>query len=414
MKITLYQKSRTHATKFIEMRTDGNKFIRTWGLVGGKTQTTTKICTEKNVGKANYLSGEQQARAELEAKRTLKKKEGYSENIHGVIQNQIDRLSPDLNNLPESFCPCKPISDAPQTVLLNPETYAQRKHDGQCIIFSRGGKKSKAKMYLRRIEDKTYIAKTIPVLNDILENIPQNTLVMAEFSFERDSVKKEVATDITHILAKKDANLAYGAYHVLESIGKFQCHVFDILFYEGKFVGNLDYRDRYKLIEKIKNSNPPDIIEDWKAYIPTAKKNNWEGFVLRVPGEKSHIEYTMNGKAHRAGSYKYKFIRSDDFFVLEALKGKSGKHANLYCKFRVAQWDKNGDLIDRAYVGPGTLTHDQLADLTKEINSGNRKIPFVVEIEYQDFHTDSGALQFGQILRIRDDKIPSECIFECI
>ena len=120
----------------------------------------------------------------------------------------------------------------------------------------------------------------------------------------------------------------------------------------------------------------------------------------------------MDGKAHRKGSWKYKFTKTDEFIVDEVLYGKSGKHADFYAKFHVVQYDEDGNIINRGYVGPGTLTHEELKELTLRINNDTLKVPFVVEIEFQSFHDDTGKLEFGQILRLREDKIPEEVIYE--
>ena len=50
--------------------------------------------------------------------------------------------------------------------------------------------------------------------------------------------------------------------------------------------------------------------------------------------------------------------------------------------------------------------------MTLRINNDTLKVPFVVEIEFQSFHDDTGKLEFGQILRLREDKIPEEVIYE--
>lgn len=406
-KTTLYQKARTGKTKFITLSVVGDRLITEWGLVGGKSQKTEKVCKPTNVGRANELDGHQQALAELKSKLEDKLGSGYDTELGSAVTSLTAR---DFDkHLPENFCPPKPISNAPLSVLNNAATYAQRKHDGHCVILVRGKKTSK--MYTRRIEDRSISMSRFPVVQAQMDLLADQTLVLAELAYERKATQKEVATEIQRILGPDSSSEAASRYTALTATGTFICKPFDVLFYKGKFVGDHDYRERYAMLTDM-GLDVPKIIKDWRNYEETAKALGWEGFILRVPGDHSHVEYTMDGKARRVGSYKYKFTKTDDFIVTEALLGKSGKHASLYCKFKLSQLDAAGRSIDRAYVGGGTLTHDQLAELTAEIKSGARKFPFVVEVEYQTFHEDSGAIQFGQILRLRDDKRPSECIYE--
>jgi predicted DNA-binding WGR domain protein len=403
-KIKLYQKARTGKTKFIELSVEKNRLITVWGLEGGKTQRTEKICQPTNTGRSNARDGHEQALAEMTSKITEKREEGYGDSASEITTLRIAQL----DDLPTNFCPCKPIQETPQSVIDSPDTYGQRKDDGHCIILTNG---KTPHMYTRRIENRDDRIKLFAPVLDQMIYVPPKSLVLSELFFERTSIKKQVATDIGPMLSILDYGELKERYAELQTLGVVGCTSFDMMFFKGKFIGDLDYLERYKIMQDC-GLNVPPIIKDWRAYIPTAKKLKWEGFVLRVPGERSYIEYTLNGKPHRCGSYKFKFTCTDDFFVTEALYGKAGKHASLLCKFRIGQYDKNGHIIDRAYVGPGTLTHAKLAEITEQIETKKLKIPFTVEIEYQSLQPDSGAFQFGQILRLREDKAPNECVFD--
>ena len=76
----------------------------------------------------------------------------------------------------------------------------------------------------------------------------------------------------------------------------------------------------------------------------------------------------------------------------------------------IAQYLKDGTLHEMGKCGPGKLKHDYLKEITNDIDSGEIKFPFVIEIQYQSQQEDSGCLEFSQFLRIRDDKKPEECI----
>jgi ATP-dependent DNA ligase len=104
-------------------------------------------------------------------------------------------------------------------------------------------------------------------------------------------------------------------------------------------------------------------------------------------------------------------MKEGDFVVSEVALGKAGKHAKVYARFKLGQY-KDGELLDCGWAGPGTLSHDQLAEYTRDINSKKLKLPFVVEVEFRDWQEDSYCLEHPVIQRIRFDKEPKECEYE--
>jgi ATP-dependent DNA ligase len=344
----------------------------------------------------------------MQAKIEKKMKEGYTKTKPDedatILQTAVD-----LDNLPVNLCPNKPIgqSSLPDKVLNGKDTYGQRKHNGHCLILVRG--KETTKVYTRRMENITEFVKNNPVIRAEMDRLPKGSFLLFEAVFYHNKFKKEMPRFTAQMIRHQDPDGGLGRYKELSKLGTFRLVPFDVLFLKHKFVGNRDYKERYGALIALKY-DVPDLYVHWKSLLKDAEKNGWEGFVLRVPGEKSHVSYTMDGKAARAGSWKYKFVKEGDFFIDSCELGKSGKHAGFYAKFHVGQYDDDGNVIDRGFVGCGTLTHEELEQLTKDIDSQKRKLPFVVEIEYQSIHDESGKLEFGQIQRIRDDKTPKECI----
>lgn len=406
----LYQKTKLGKVKFLEFTTDGSKFITVWGQVGGKTQRTEKVCKGTNVGKANETTPEQQAILEMQAKIRLKKKKGYDTKMPKATDTIVEAKI-DLDNIPQSFCPNKPIGQkaCPKKVLEGKDTYGQRKYNGHCLFLVKGKKTSR--VYTRRMEEITDFVIDLPVIKDAMSKVKPGQFTMHEMIYFDKKLKKEVPRHVSSVIHKEDADEALERYKALEKTGEFTLIPFDILFEDHEFVGNKDYLDRRTILIGY-DHEVPNIIKNWKDNLKRAQEENWEGFVLRVLGEKSHISYTMDGTAHRAGSWKYKFVKECDCFIDEVLKGKSGKHAKFYAKFHAAQYDDDGNIIDRGYVGPGNLTHEELEELTKDLNSKKRTLPFVVEVEYQSIHDDTEKFEFGHMVRLRDDKKPKECISE--
>lgn len=406
----LYQRSKTGKVKFLDIKADGDKLVTEWGQLGGKTQLTVKVCKPMNLGKANERTAEEQAIAEMESKITLKKKEGYVETPLTGLEEvpKSDELAKiDLDRIPSSFCPVKPISKWPGSELYKEGTLAQRKHNGHCVFLVKG--KNTEHVYSRRMEDLTEVCKELPFIREQLEKLPLGAFVMTEVTYTLRGI--EIPKYVARVIRRDNPHEAMEVYKELSKEGTFHCRPFDILFQNHVCVGNQQYPARYNLLQAMKLNYIVEMLPWNEAICEIGRTAKWEGFVLRDPA-KSEISYTMDGKAHRQGSYKYKFTQEGDFVVDEALIGKSGKHSNFYSKFHIIEYDKNGKSIDRGYVGPGTLDHEELADITARINKKKLKLPFVVEIEYQSIHDETGKLEFGIIQRLREDKSPKDCIYE--
>jgi len=341
--------------------------ITTWGIMGGKPQISEKICVGLNIGKSNETTPETQAKLEMKAKITLLKKEGYSTKKPELDKLTIVKL--DLDNLPIEFCPSKPIGQeqCPQNVLDDEDTYGQRKHDGHCLILTHG-KKTK-KVYTRRMEDITKSVAHIPEIAAKLQAIPKGAMITYEFVFYDNKFKKEIAEIAGGVIRTDDPIEVTEKYEKFKKLGKFSMIPLDQLFKSHEFIGDTKtHLLRYKELQKA-DATTPELYFNWKTTaLKIAKKENWEGLILRTQDERSYVSYSMDGKAHKTGGWKHKFYKEGDFFVDEVLMGKSGKHANFYAKFHLAQYDENGNYIDRGYTGCGELTHNRLAELNLFVN----------------------------------------------
>ena len=413
-KIQLYGLTTSGKIKTIILEVKGDKLISTWGQLDGKMQTQGTTCVPTNEGRANERNGNEQACFEFDA--TVKKKceQGYVTGPDVLTGKSTRNAEVELDNLPESFCPSKPISKCPSKIENDPETYAQRKRNGNCIILSKNGGN---KVYSRTMKPLTPYLKDLPIIQEAFKAMKSGQMLNCEMTYEGKD-KKESTAILGSLVRTQDHDEAMEKFDQYSKTGKFTLWVFDVIFNKGKFVGDLEYMERYDMIPT--GLTKPEIITDWKKYVKyengtpkavgVAEKENWEGFVLRTPG-KSAITYTLNGKADRAGAYKFKFMKEGDFIVTGVEYGK-GKFEEVFAVFNLAQY-KDWELIDCGNAGPGILTHDELAEYTAEILSGKMSIPFVVEVEFRDWQeSPSTKLEHPTIQRIRWDKEPKECVYE--
>lgn len=405
-KVKIYQRAKTGKVKFIEVWTEGNELVRQWGTTDSKVQETRKQCEAKNSGRSNATTAEEQAIVEMGQLLERKKKEGYVESLDDVNETAVVEV--DLENLPKEFCPSKPHNKATKKILESEDTYAQRKHDGHCILLLLTDKK--ARVFSRRMEDITDHMEELPFIQDAFANMDEGSLIVCEVVYQRASDGKELTRPVAKLVRKKDREAVLQRYHEFSVEGDYKLYTFDIMYHEYKFCGDMKYKSRLGYISF--NLQTPEIIEDWKEKEDEAQEKKWEGFILRNDTIGSEITYSLNGKADRSGAYKYKFLGTDDFIVVGAQKGTSGKHRGLYATFNLQQYLSSGEAWDCGNCGAGKLSHDVLREITEQIDAGEITFPFVIEVEYQEREEDSLKMKFPQFVRIREDKTPEECICE--
>lgn len=425
MKTKLLAKSTSGKTKFIELEVDGNYLVTRWGYIDGKQQETKELCEAKNIGKVNATTAHEQAILDYNRKIKKKKDEGYiDENLwvsnmvgtpaSGQLPTKQDEL-PNLSNLQKYFCPCKPIVKPPKDC-LNGLYLADRKFNGVNLIWTRD-ENGRHHIYTRRIEDITDNIIWMPEFQKIEKHLANNSMILLELTYfdntRSSSTVLERPEQLRGIInSKRSLADVKKHYDVISQTGYIMPVIFDVMFWESKFMGNyfFEFRRR-KLIQHF-----PAYVASCDVFnkhsINKGKENGFEGFILREL--KGKLTYTMNGKAKRFGSWKYKFEETDDFVVIMAEKGK-GKNDKYFARFNLIQYDKNGLIIDCGYCGPGTLKVEELKELYKERSDSNgdyKILPFlVVEVLYRA-RTKDGKLEFPVLQRIRDDKKPEECIYE--
>ena len=421
--ITLKDRATNGKIKILKIWTEDNKLCREFGYEDGKKQKPTpKACQPKNVGKANATTGAEQAILELEALVIRKVSEGYrldhAFEVYGEIESRQVRYP-----LPESFTPSKPINSPPGDVKTN-KYCAQRKWNGVNIL-ALTDETSGLHFYTRRIKEITNIVENIPELQALNRlELPPDTLISLEFIYINEN-NIESPKDLRGVVSEKTTSQnATARYKSLP--GLFLVKVFDILMYKGNLVTDMDFIDRYELLRELvyrhNTDLQPVLTKDFNYTYHTdlAKNLKWEGYILRkLTGPASHIKFTFNGKASRAGAWKLKFFKEDDFFIYETQLGDSGRLAGLPSKFHLGKYDEDGNTVDCGWCGTGKLMTEELQPLSINLGLSHLnhipKTPItttrvVAEIKYSSEQLETNSLEHPVFMRVRHDKLDSECL----
>jgi ATP-dependent DNA ligase len=176
--------------------------------------------------------------------------------------------------------------------------------------------------------------------------------------------------------------------------------IFDCLSTEGRDLSSLPYKDRYRAAVSavLQLGQPFNILpcysisklgEFWQSL-----REQTEGFIIRRWS--SPWSDTL---------FKLKFEVEDDFVVLGHIEGQN-KHAGRMGALKVGQYD-NGTLVHVMNVGGGFTDQQRV-----EWWSGDYAIiGTVVQVKGKG-RFNTGALRHPNFVRIRDDKLPHQCILK--
>lgn len=415
-RIFLVQKNSYGRIKFIEMILDSDTVHRNWGLIGGKSQSTSNRYGYINKGKSNELSPEESAKEDFNRLIESRIKEGY------LVTKSLEEL-PDFDNdnmnfdsLPVQFCCSKPHTSISKTKLnkLLKEKRAKLfiKENGLCHFILITSKKE-VKIYTRRIDDHT---RKYPRIVKEVERLdfPPNTLLVGELIIDPE-------LDMPHMAAFKAVSSVSRSDtlkgKVKEDISKtlklqeetpVKMVIFNILFMDGvDFTKTLDYDKVLNLIDSFvlgKNEllRPREMKFDTydKAY-DWAKENLivFEGLVAWCIEENAEITY--NGKPNRRACYKLKATREDDVVAYgweEGSGSKQGKIGSLL----IGKYNEDDEIVPMGKVGAGLRIKEGDCDIE------NWQFPCVIEIEYEQRFGDTGRYQFPRFTKKHEDKIPSD------
>lgn len=403
---------------------DDGRFETTSGLQGGKIkEPTVKLCKAMNVGKANELSPAEQAVKELKAKEVLKKKEGYIDQSIPLTQSIVSFDPENFIDIPSNMVIDKPEGQVklPKDAIENLDNnyIGQIKRDGNFVWVVRN---SQGDLLLksRALEDvtlKMYAVFGKEEVQNSFSNLPNGTIAGFEFTYTHKKGEREDVKEAGKVLKASPETLTKKHVPMWEKAKKngdvgFIWYFINFIYFDGLYKGDADFQLNHDCARNLLSSLKNDKIQfgfdeptgNIIGLIAKSRHQGLEGIIIRHKTD-SKVNVSFGGKPKRGGGWKYKFTLEEDCFITEYLKGKSGRHASVYAKFKLAQYDKDGKIIDRGYCGPGKLTQTELEVLEPNINQ-------VVEIEHRGIQRDSDCFVHPVLQRLRHDKKHKECIYE--
>jgi hypothetical protein len=443
----------------------GDRVFTQHGQLDGAMQETSYVGKAKNVGRSNAITAEQDALAE--ARRDVRKKwdfEGYDEYVyvaHDTLTN-MDRRHQDvsipslLTNLPGSFCLYKPENNLfDQKKLLEKaqkgEVLYTLKRDGvakwvvvdfygNVQIYSRRSRPYQDTEGPEELPDGTLDwSKAVPwaarfphLVEAVKElQLPSGTMMACELIGPGDDDFPYVSGLTKGYTARALEDMQKGGLPLL--------YWWDIPFYGGEdYVSKLTVKQRYAVIAQhaaLGNYKVVQPIQYMSFKNPEeasdyAKKMGFEGFVVVDPdaiyGDKG---WNLKGKPDRPTTCaKLKPRFEDDFIAYwDPDKGigewGTGKHERNKLvtlpdgsqvvhggvgALGLYQFNDSGELVFISKCSSG-MTYDFQARLTAT------NFPMVVQVEYVErtYMSDgekTNALRHPTFLRVRTDKVRSECV----
>lgn len=362
---TVYKRDQNGNTRVWFAETDGDKYRFHTGVKDGAIVISDwRTVEQKNVGKANETSLEEQVRLEVESHyRKQLYQGGYHEN-EADIEKGAHFLEP---MLAQKF-------DEKKTEY---PVISQPKLDGARCLGN------PIRLQTREGKDFVSVPHIQFQLDELLENYDGYTLDGELYNHDMKEDFEKIMSLIRKSKPKKE--------DFAESAKMVQYHVYDIITPEP-----MDYADRHALIEKILGGTvngdihlvPYDIAKDYAEVLDLFKKytgDGYEGQMLRkISGPYEH-------KRSKA-LVKHKAVLDDEFVIEDVVEGQgnwSGKAKSLVLRRKDGlpfNDRKDGETCDCGVAGDEAFTAQLLVDREKLIGTD-------VTVEYFGF-TKYGKLRF--------------------
>lgn len=343
---TLYKRDSDGRIRIFFMESEGNAYWSTTGLRdGAHTATPATFAQEKNIGKANYRSPEDQALYEVENEYKKKLKLGYFDNVEDVDKGE--KLFPMLANR---------YQDLKKGLDWSQEWLSQPKLDGlRCIGRKKG-------LFTRKGEE-------FHVFRDVLHFTKEINKALPHISLDGELYAHDLRHDLPEInsIARKRSNVSEEDYLKASQL---QYHLYDLhdeRYPDMPFDERNDYltdtfnryllgNDFFELVQTDYVENDDDVDAKFTEYLG----KEYEGQILR----RADGTYDVNKRSKFL--IKRKEYQDKEFKVVDIQEGiaawrGAAKKAILENPY------VPGDTFEAGIDGPYSRNADILANKTDYI-----------------------------------------------
>lgn len=297
------------------------------------------------------------------------------------------------------------------------------KYDGFRIQLNKKGKE--IFLYTRRLED---VTKQFPEVVQFVKDYVHGD----NFILDSEAVGYDPKTK--NYLAFQTISQRIKRKYDIEKMAKefpVEVNVFDVMAFEGENWMNKPFLERRKLLEKIIKNTPFKIITAKQIITDDIKKAEKFYKESLAHGEEGVMVKNLEG-IYKPGSrvgygMKVKPTMENLDLVIVGAEWGEGKRSAWLSSFTLACLDEDKKFVEIGKVGTGIKELEEsegitFAELTKKLKplviseKGKEvkvKPEIVLEIGYEEIqkspsYSSGYALRFPRLIRLRDDKPPSE------
>jgi DNA ligase-1 len=362
MEKILYKRSKLGKIQVWKIEIQDNKFRTIEGFIdGAQTPSEWTICLEKNIGRANYKSPEEQSILQAQAKIKKKLESGYTEEVESI--DSVEKLSPMLAKEWEG-----------KVSIFNEVLYTQPKLDGIRCSSRRDG------LYTRNGKPIVSVPHILQELQDLFTQFDGNFIIDGELY---NHELKHNFNEITSIVrTQKPTDEDFEKSKIMEY------HIYDI------DIKGVTFGERWEMIQTIIGNNSQYI-----KIVPTYLVQNSEHLDDLY---RTFLEDGYEGQMIRLGNSLYENRRTKSLLkrkemmdaeyeiidIIEGVGNRSGMMGNI----RLATPDSK--IFDSGARG----NYEYFREL---LENKNNYIGKMATIKFQNL-TPDGIPRFPVMVAIRD------------
>ena len=297
------------------------------------------------------------------------------------------------------------------------------KYDG-FRIQGHKDEKGNIKLFTRRLED---VTKQFP---DVVEFVKKN---VKGKSFIIDSEAVGYAKKTGKYLPFQNISQRIKRKYDIDKMASnfpVEVNVFDVIYFEGKNIINVEFEKRRRLLEKIIKQEPKKIVLS-KSKVVSDKKDVEKFFKEAINAGNEGLMFKSLNSPYKPGArvgymIKFKHMMETLDLVIVGAEWGEGKRAKWLSSYTIACLNEDGKFVEIGKASTGLkekreegLSFEEMTKLLKPLTISEKgkevkaKPKIVIEVGYDEIQKsptyESGfALRFPRVIQIRADKGPHE------